>query len=48
MEVERLLVKENALAVSGSLLELRELQGSPIKWHRLSKYEQTHAHTHTL
>lgn len=44
MEIERILVKENALAVTDSLLEQRDSQGSSIKWHKLSKYEQTQAH----
>ncbi len=54
MEIERTLVKENALAVTGSLLELRHSQDSSRKWHQLSKYVQahtqthTHTHTHTL
>ncbi|XP_008288806.1 hydrocephalus-inducing protein homolog [Stegastes partitus] len=38
MEMERLLVKENALAASGSLLELRDSQGCSGKWHKLSKF----------
>ncbi|XP_045894223.1 hydrocephalus-inducing protein homolog [Micropterus dolomieu] len=38
MEIERTLVKQNALAVTGSLLELRDSQGSSRKWHRLSKF----------
>jgi len=42
METERLLVKENALAVSGGLLEQSDSQGSSTQWHKLSKYVQTH------
>nr|XP_046249402.1 hydrocephalus-inducing protein homolog [Scatophagus argus] len=38
MEIERMLVKENALAVTGSLLELKGLQDSSRKWHKLSKF----------
>uniref|UniRef100_A0A3P8U8F5 HYDIN axonemal central pair apparatus protein n=1 Tax=Amphiprion percula TaxID=161767 RepID=A0A3P8U8F5_AMPPE len=38
MEIERLLVKENALAVSGSLLERRDSQGFSAKWQKLSKF----------
>ncbi|XP_049928998.1 hydrocephalus-inducing protein homolog isoform X2 [Epinephelus moara] len=38
MEIERTLVKQNALAVTGSLLELRDSQGSSRKWHRLSQF----------
>ncbi|XP_073328914.1 hydrocephalus-inducing protein homolog [Pagrus major] len=37
MEIERMLVKENALAVTGSLLERSDSQGSSRKWHKLSK-----------
>ncbi|XP_030281249.1 hydrocephalus-inducing protein homolog isoform X1 [Sparus aurata] len=37
MEIERTLVKENALAVTSSLLELSDSQGSSRKWHKLSK-----------
>ncbi|XP_029009061.1 hydrocephalus-inducing protein homolog isoform X2 [Betta splendens] len=37
MEIERSLVKESALAVAGSLLELRDSQSSFRKWHKLSK-----------
>ena len=48
MEIERMLVKENALAVTGSLLELRDSQGSSRKWHKLSKYVQTHKHRYNL
>ncbi|TMS05303.1 Hydrocephalus-inducing protein-like protein [Larimichthys crocea] len=51
MEIERMLVKENALAVTSGLLDLRDSQGSSRKWHKLSKYVQTqrtHTHTHTL
>ena len=48
MEIERMLVKENALAVTGGLLELSDSQGSSRKWHKLSKYVHTRrAHTHT-
>ncbi|XP_042266839.1 hydrocephalus-inducing protein homolog isoform X2 [Thunnus maccoyii] len=39
MEIERTLVKENALAVSGSLIELRDSQDSSRKWHKLSKFQ---------
>ncbi|XP_047451812.1 hydrocephalus-inducing protein homolog [Mugil cephalus] len=39
MEVDRLLVKGNALAVSDSLLELRDSQSSSRKWHKLSKFQ---------
>ncbi|XP_054864966.1 hydrocephalus-inducing protein homolog [Amphiprion ocellaris] len=38
MEIERFLVKENALAVSGSLLERRDSQGFSAKWQKLSKF----------
>ncbi|XP_037622519.1 hydrocephalus-inducing protein homolog isoform X2 [Sebastes umbrosus] len=38
MEIERTLVKQNALAVTSSLLELRDSQGSSRKWHRLSQF----------
>ncbi|XP_076588631.1 hydrocephalus-inducing protein homolog [Chaetodon auriga] len=38
MEIERMLVKDNALAVAGSLLELTDSQGSSRKWHKLSKF----------
>ncbi|XP_069028847.1 hydrocephalus-inducing protein homolog [Embiotoca jacksoni] len=38
MEVERLLIKKNALAMSSSLLELGDSQGSSRKWHKLSKF----------
>ncbi|XP_031731518.1 hydrocephalus-inducing protein homolog isoform X1 [Anarrhichthys ocellatus] len=38
MEIERSLVKRNALAVTGSMLELRDLQGSSRKWHKLSQF----------
>ncbi|XP_059190373.1 hydrocephalus-inducing protein homolog [Centropristis striata] len=38
MEIERTLVKQNALAVTRSLLELRDLQGSSRKWHKLSQF----------
>ncbi|KAF3689156.1 Hydrocephalus-inducing protein Hy-3 [Channa argus] len=38
MEIERILVKANALAVTGSLLELRDSEGSSKKWHKLSKF----------
>ncbi|KAI3370851.1 hypothetical protein L3Q82_007368 [Scortum barcoo] len=38
MEIERTMVKQNALAVTSSLLELRDSQGSSRKWHRLSKF----------
>ncbi|XP_026221932.1 hydrocephalus-inducing protein homolog [Anabas testudineus] len=38
MEIERILVKENALAVSAGLLELGDPQGSTKKWHKLSKF----------
>ncbi|XP_035521672.1 hydrocephalus-inducing protein homolog [Morone saxatilis] len=38
MEIENILVKENALAVTGSLLELSDSQGSFRKWHKLSKF----------
>ncbi|KAM9351908.1 hydrocephalus-inducing protein homolog [Symphorus nematophorus] len=37
MEIERTLVKENALAVTASLLELSDSQDSSRKWHKLSK-----------
>ncbi|XP_053175951.1 hydrocephalus-inducing protein homolog [Scomber japonicus] len=39
MEIERTLVRENALAVIGSLLELRDSQDSSRKWHKLSKFQ---------
>ncbi|XP_075327326.1 hydrocephalus-inducing protein homolog [Odontesthes bonariensis] len=39
MEIERLLVKENALAVSAGLLEQSDSQGSSTQWHKLSKFE---------
>ncbi|CAG5958443.1 unnamed protein product [Menidia menidia] len=39
MEVERLLVKENALSVFGSLLEQRDVHGSPTQWSKLSNFE---------
>lgn len=42
MEIERSLVKESALAVAGTLLGPRESQSSFKKWHKLSKYAQTH------
>lgn len=49
MEIERMLVKENALAVTSGLLDLRDSQGSSRKWHKLTKYVQTvHTHAHTL
>ncbi|KAM7413943.1 hypothetical protein PAMA_018980 [Pampus argenteus] len=38
MEIERTLVKENALALTSSLLELRDSQDSCRKWHKLSKF----------
>ncbi|GAA6221266.1 hydrocephalus-inducing protein homolog [Lates japonicus] len=38
MEIERVLVKQNALAVTGSLLELRDSEGSSRKWYKLSKF----------
>ncbi|KAK2841889.1 hypothetical protein Q5P01_012089 [Channa striata] len=38
MEIERILVKKNALAVTGSLLELRDSEGSSKMWHKLSKF----------
>ncbi|XP_040894088.1 hydrocephalus-inducing protein homolog [Toxotes jaculatrix] len=38
METERVLVKEHALAVTGSLLELRDSEGSFRMWHKLSKF----------
>lgn len=37
MEIERRLVKENALTVIAGLLELEDLQEASKKWHRLSK-----------
>lgn len=37
MEIERRLVKENALAVIAGVLELGDLQEASKKWHRLSK-----------
>ncbi|KAI9537989.1 hypothetical protein NQZ68_019330, partial [Dissostichus eleginoides] len=37
MEIERALVKQNALAVTGSLQERRDSQGSSRKWHKLSQ-----------
>lgn len=48
MEVERELVTQNALAVTGSLLELSDSQGSPRKWQKLSKYVQRHQHSLTF
>ncbi|KAM7396206.1 hypothetical protein PAMP_019263 [Pampus punctatissimus] len=38
IEIERTLVKENALALTSSLLELRDSQDSCRKWHKLSKF----------
>ncbi|XP_070763174.1 hydrocephalus-inducing protein homolog [Enoplosus armatus] len=38
MEIERTLVKQNALAVTGGLLERRNSQGASRKWHKLSKF----------
>uniref|UniRef100_UPI003AADF4DB hydrocephalus-inducing protein homolog n=1 Tax=Centroberyx gerrardi TaxID=166262 RepID=UPI003AADF4DB len=38
MEIERRLVKENAVAVTSSLLELRDSPGSSRKWHKLSRF----------
>ncbi|XP_027128846.1 hydrocephalus-inducing protein homolog isoform X3 [Larimichthys crocea] len=38
MEIERMLVKENALAVTSGLLDLRDSQGSSRKWHKLTKF----------
>ncbi|XP_077955507.1 hydrocephalus-inducing protein homolog isoform X2 [Gasterosteus aculeatus] len=38
MEIERMMVKQNALAVTDCLLELRELQGSSRRWHKLSQF----------
>ncbi|XP_034542457.1 hydrocephalus-inducing protein homolog isoform X2 [Notolabrus celidotus] len=38
MEVEGALVKQNALVVMGTLLELGDSQGSPRKWQKLSKF----------
>ncbi|KAK5867885.1 hypothetical protein PBY51_012341 [Eleginops maclovinus] len=38
MEIERVLVKQNALAVTGSLPERRDSQGSARKWHKLSQF----------
>ncbi|XP_010776308.1 hydrocephalus-inducing protein-like [Notothenia coriiceps] len=38
MEIERALVKQNALAVTGSLQERRDSQGSSRKWHKLSQF----------
>ncbi|KAF7656194.1 hypothetical protein LDENG_00045050 [Lucifuga dentata] len=37
MEIERILVKEHALAVTTSLLELKDMPGSSRKWHKLAK-----------
>lgn len=37
MEIERRLVKENALTVIAGVLELGDLQEASKKWHRLSK-----------
>lgn len=44
MEIDRLLIKENALAVAASLLEAGEPQGSFRKWHKLFKYVLTATH----
>ncbi|KAM8849594.1 hydrocephalus-inducing protein homolog isoform 2-T2 [Spinachia spinachia] len=38
MEIERLMVKRNALAVTDSLLEFRQSHGSFRKWHKLSQF----------
>ncbi|XP_061629909.1 hydrocephalus-inducing protein homolog [Phyllopteryx taeniolatus] len=38
LEIEKILVTENALAVSKSLLELGNSQGSTKKWNKLSKF----------
>ncbi|XP_032378415.1 hydrocephalus-inducing protein [Etheostoma spectabile] len=38
MEIEKTLVKQNALAVTSSLLELSDSQGSSRKWHKLSQF----------
>ncbi|XP_056273332.1 hydrocephalus-inducing protein homolog [Pseudoliparis swirei] len=38
VEVERALVRQNALAVTGSLLQRRDSQGSSSKWHKLSHF----------
>ncbi|XP_061825847.2 hydrocephalus-inducing protein homolog [Nerophis lumbriciformis] len=38
MEIENMLVTENALAVSKSLVELGNIQGSTKKWNKLSKF----------
>ncbi|XP_056138426.1 hydrocephalus-inducing protein homolog [Lampris incognitus] len=37
-EVERRLVKDNAVAVTSSLLELRDASGSSSKWQKLSRF----------
>lgn len=46
MEIERLLVKENALAVANNLLETEEPQESFRKWNKLIKYVNTTTHMH--
>ncbi|KAI3371721.1 hypothetical protein L3Q82_024292, partial [Scortum barcoo] len=38
LEIERMMVKQNALAVTGRLLELRDSEGSSKKWKKLSKF----------
>lgn len=46
MEIERLLVKKNALAVANNLLETEEPQESFRKWNKLIKYVNTSTHMH--
>ncbi|KAG7521590.1 hydrocephalus-inducing protein-like [Solea senegalensis] len=38
MEIDRALVKDNALAMTGSLVKLRDEEGSYKKWYRLGKF----------
>ncbi|XP_075998117.1 hydrocephalus-inducing protein homolog [Genypterus blacodes] len=37
MEVERILVKENAVAVTNNVLEVKSISGSSGEWHKLTK-----------